>query len=117
MSEGIGTLDDGRRFDGLPLLSEKVGDTSEDESEDDIMEFRGRAAKFRTEKASDTRKQRRTVEKDTNDERTLIKYSPNNISDVIGGPIEGPDDVFVPPKWLMEAIKGVYNTHHHPNRS
>jgi hypothetical protein len=111
MSEAIRTLDDGRRFDDLPLLSEKGGDNPEDESEDNITEFRGRPAKSRTEKASDTRNRRRTVEKDTNDERTLSKYLPNDISDVIGGPIEGPDDVFVPPKWLMEAIKDVYNTH------
>jgi hypothetical protein len=46
-----------------------------------------------------------------NDERTLSKYLPNDISDVIRGPIDGPDDVFVPPEWLMEAIKDVYNTH------
>jgi hypothetical protein len=41
MSEGIGTPDDGQRFDDLPLLSEKGGDKSEDESEDDITDFRG----------------------------------------------------------------------------
>jgi hypothetical protein len=76
MSEGIGTLDDGRRFDDLPLLSKKGGDKSEDESEDEITEFRGRTAKSRTEKASDTRNRRRTVEKDTTDERTLSKYLP-----------------------------------------
>jgi hypothetical protein len=111
MSDGIGTPDDGRKFDDLPLLSEKGGDKSEDESEDDITEFRGRTAKSRTEKASDTRNRRRTVEKDTNDERTLSKYLPNDISDVIGGPTDGPDDAFVPPEWLMEAIKDVYNTH------
>jgi hypothetical protein len=64
-----------------------------------------------TEKASDTRNRRRTVEKDTNDERTLSKYLPNDISDVIGGPIEGPDDVFVPLEWLMEEMKDVYDTH------
>jgi hypothetical protein len=111
MSEGIGTPDDGRRFDDLPLLSEKGGDKSEDKSEDDITEFRGRTAKSRTEKASDTRNRRRTVEKDTNDERTLSKYLPNDISDVIGGSIDVPNDTFVPPKWLMEAIKDVFNTH------
>jgi hypothetical protein len=105
MSEGIGTLGDGRRFNDLP------GDKSEDESEDDITEFRGRPAKSRTEKASDTRNRRRTVEKDTTDEKTLGKYLPTDISDVIGGPIDGPDDLFVPPEWLMEAIKDVYNTH------
>jgi hypothetical protein len=94
-----------------PSYLRKGGDKSEDESEDDITEFRGRTAKSRTEKAPDTRDQRRTVEKYTNDERTLSKYLPNDISDVIGGPIEGPDDVFVPPEWLMEAIENVYNTH------
>jgi hypothetical protein len=114
MSEGIGTPDDGRRFDDLPLLPEKGGDKPEDDSEDDITEFRGRPARSRTEKASDTRNRRRTVEKDSTDERTLSKYLPNDISDVIGGPIEGPDDSFVPPKWLMEAIKDVYNTHTTP---
>jgi hypothetical protein len=111
MSEGIGTPDDVWKFDDLPLLSEKGGDKSEDDSEGDITKFRGRTAKSRTEKASDSRNRRRTVEKDTNDERTLSKYIPNNISDVIGGPIDGPDDAFVPPKGLMEAIKDVYNTH------
>jgi hypothetical protein len=117
MREGIGTLDDGRRFDYLPLFSKKGGDRSEDESEDDITEVQGRPAKSRTEKASDTRNRPQTVEKDTTDERTLSKYLPTDISDVIGGPIEGPDDAFVPPEWLMEAIKGVYNTHHLPNRT
>jgi hypothetical protein len=111
MSEGIGTPDDGRRFDDLPLLSEKGGDKSEDKSEDNITEFRGRPARSRTEKASDTRNQRRTVEEDTNDERALSKHLPNDIADIIGGPIDGPDDAFVPPEWLMEAIKDVYNTH------
>jgi hypothetical protein len=101
MSEGIGTPDDGRRFNVLPLLSEKGGDKSEDESEDSITEFRGRPAKSRTEKVSDTRN------RDTNDERTLSKYLPNDISDVIGGPIDGLDNAFVPPEWLMEAIKDV----------
>jgi hypothetical protein len=71
MSEGIGTPDGGRKFDDLPLLSEKGGDKSDDESEDDITEFRGRTTKSRTEKASDTRNRRWTVEKDTNDEKTL----------------------------------------------
>jgi hypothetical protein len=111
MSEGIGTLGDGRRFDDLPLLSEKGGDKPEDESKDDITEFRGKPVKSMTEKALDTRNRRRTVEKDTTDERTLSKYLPTDISDVIGGPIDGPDDAFVPPEWLMEAIKNVYNTH------
>jgi hypothetical protein len=110
LSEGIGTPDGGQRFDDLPLLSDKGGDKSEDDSEGDIMEFRGKSAKSRTEKASESRNQRRTVEKDSNDERTLSKYLPIDISDVIGGPIEGPDDVFVPPEWLMEAIKNLYNT-------
>jgi hypothetical protein len=111
VSEAIRTLDDGREFNDLPLLTEKGGDKSDDESEDDVTEFRGRPTKSRTEKASDTRNQRRTVEKDTTDERTLSKYLPADITDAIGGSINGPDDAFVPPEWLMEAIENVYNTH------
>jgi hypothetical protein len=92
-------------------LSEKGGDKSEDKSEDDITEFRGRPAKSRTEKVSDTRNRRRTVEKDTNDERTLSKYLPNDISDIIGGPIDGPVDAFMPLEWFKKAIKDVYSKH------
>jgi hypothetical protein len=69
VSEAIRTLDDGREFKDLPLLTEKGGDRSDDESEDDVTEFRGRPTKSRTEKASDTRNRRRTVEKDTTDEK------------------------------------------------
>jgi hypothetical protein len=83
MSEGIGTPEDGRRFDDLPLLSEKGGDKSEDESEDDITGFRGRPAKSRPSPGQKKLWIPETNEKDTTDERTLIKYLPNNISDVI----------------------------------
>jgi hypothetical protein len=76
VSETIRTLDDGRKLNDLPLFSEKGGEKSVDESEDDITEFRGRPAKSRTEKASDIRNRRRMVEMDTTDERTLSKYLP-----------------------------------------
>jgi hypothetical protein len=51
------------------------------------------------------------VERDTADERTLSKYLPADITNIIGGALSGPDDVFEPPTWLLEAIENVYNTH------
>jgi hypothetical protein len=51
------------------------------------------------------------VERVTADKRTLSKYLPADITEVIQGALSGPDDVFVPPTWLLEAIKSVYNTH------
>jgi hypothetical protein len=87
------------------------GDKSDDESEDDVTEFRRSPTKARTEKASETRNRRRTVEKNTTNGRTLSKYLPADITEVIGGSINGPDDVFAPHEWLMEAIENVYNTY------
>jgi hypothetical protein len=110
-SKATKTLDDGREFDDLPLLVESGDGQSDDESDNDVRDMTRTPTKSRTEKASETRNRRQIVERDTTDKRTLSKYLPTDITDVIGGALSGPDDVFVPPTWLLKAIENVYNTH------
>jgi hypothetical protein len=54
-SKATRTLDDGREFNDLPLLVERVDGKSDDESDNDVTDLRRSPTKSRTEKASETR--------------------------------------------------------------
>jgi hypothetical protein len=50
---------------------------------------------------------RRKQDRDNLDLSVLGKYLPKSVSEVFNEIIEGPDDGFAPPPWLMAAIKEV----------
>jgi hypothetical protein len=56
---------------------------------------------------NDRRNHRRVLERDTQDSDHLGKYLPRSPELVINDIVEGPDDAFVPPSWLLEAVREV----------
>jgi hypothetical protein len=86
------------RLWGQPPLFDPKSDSEADEDE---------PLPTRAQTKSDGRNTLRVVERDEVDEHLLSKYLPTNPDDVFCGPIVGPDDYFVPPAWLMDAVREV----------
>jgi hypothetical protein len=58
-------------------------------------------------KVAERRNLKRVSDADAIDHRLLSKYLPETINEFLPNVITGPDDSFVPPAWLMQAIEQV----------
>jgi hypothetical protein len=91
------------------LQYQSDGDSGDDEYDDDGPRF-DNAVKTKAERASERRNSQRILLRDADDEKTLSKYLPPSIDVVLGPPVPGPDDNFVPPDWLTETINEIAKT-------
>ena len=83
----------------------KVGKSDiEAESESEVTDGKERDG---LTKIAERRNLKRVSEADACDHRLLSKYLPATIDEFLPPVITGPDDSFVPPAWLMQAIKEV----------
>jgi hypothetical protein len=58
-------------------------------------------------KVAERRNLKRVSDADATDHRLLSKYLPATINEFLPNVVTGPDDSFVPPAWLMQAIEQV----------
>jgi hypothetical protein len=79
--------------------SSNDSDSSPDEAVTDEFEKASRSRK------AERRNKERVKVRDKMDGETICKYLPQDIDDILGPGIQGDDDYFVPPDWLMEAIE------------
>jgi hypothetical protein len=69
-----------------------------------------------TQRVSDHRNEVRSAEAKERDRGIVGKYSsngpqfPSSTDKIFGPPIQGPDDAFHPPPWLLKTIKGLIDT-------
>jgi hypothetical protein len=101
-------------FSVMPRLIDRTDDGSEDEDDTALPESANQAGMSRPKRAADRRNTQRLIEQDATDEKTTSKYLSSDINVLLGDAIAGPDDNFVPPDWLLEAIEAV--THSDPPR-
>ena len=52
----------------------------------------------------------RVAHRDNRDKELMSKYLPPSLEDVFNETVEGPDDAFRPPNWLLKAIQEVATT-------
>ena len=79
---------------------EKLPHLSDDESSDDKQ-------KSNTERVSDRRNIERVDLANSQDASLLGKYLPPSIDAFLPGTLHGPDDSFIAPDWLFQAVKSV----------
>jgi len=83
-----------------PINTERL-DIQADSDQEELETKRGASGK---EKAADRRNRERVEQADASDQKVVCKYLPP-IEEFLPSNIPGPDDHFVPPAWLMEAIQ------------
>jgi hypothetical protein len=79
---------------------EKLPHLSDNESSDDKQ-------KSNTERVSDRRNIERVDLANSQDASLLGKYLPSSIDAFLPGTLHGPDDSFIAPDWLFQAVKSV----------
>jgi hypothetical protein len=80
------------------------------EAHSDDEELEPEAEPTEKEKVSSRRNRDRIEQANATDQRLTSKYLPCSIDEFLPGEIPGPDDNFVPPPWLMEAVLEVAAT-------
>jgi hypothetical protein len=83
-------------------------DIQADSDQEDLE--RGNGMITTTQKVGDRRNRDRVERADATDQKLLSKYLPATIDEFLPNKIPGPDDSFVPPAWLMQAIEEVLET-------